>query len=421
MDWFLSQEKVGSFLDDKLIAHNLDRIRYNYFSMMKRFVIVILFLSLLGTPGQVVFARGVNASGSPQEQYTIPLPLCLPGMPNDGYCLFYGPAQTVEEIREGGIPYPIRELPASHPSSDLGKMPIYIAKINYPDDQPAPIYGTFEDAVAKKNPISYIAPGTLRYVSYVDWQAHNGNPYLLLSRGGWMRASPAAYTDFQGLEFYQNPSNDFGWVVNETPAYKEPSYNAETTGDLLRREEIIQVYNQVEAEGAIWYQIAPDKWVDSTKTKIVSFNPIPPDGVDSDRWIEINLFQQTMAVYEDGQLLYASLVTSGVTPLYTRPGLFQIYKKIPLETMQGATAEDRSDFYYLQDVPWTMYFDEARALHAAYWRTHFGYPASHGCVNLSPTDANWLYHWADEGDFVWVHDPSGETPTDPDLYGPGAP
>jgi lipoprotein-anchoring transpeptidase ErfK/SrfK len=89
--------------------------------------------------------------------------------------------------------------------------------------------------------------------------------------------------------------------------------------------------------------------------------------------------------------------------------------------MQGATAEDRSDFYYLQDVPWTMYFDEARALHAAYWRTYFGYPASHGCVNLSPTDANWLFHWAEEGDYVWVHDPSGETPTDPDLYGPGAP
>jgi lipoprotein-anchoring transpeptidase ErfK/SrfK len=68
-----------------------------------------------------------------------------------------------------------------------------------------------------------------------------------------------------------------------------------------------------------------------------------------------------------------------------------------------------------------MYFDEARALHAAYRRTFFGYPQSHGCVNLSPGDANWLFQWADEGDYVWVHDPSGQTPTDPDFYGPGAP
>jgi hypothetical protein len=388
---------------------------------LNRFLIIFVFLGLLLMQEQAAEAHSPTVSTNPQEQDYFPMPLCLPGMPNDGTCLFYGPAQTVEEMREDGIPYPIRELPAAHPPTELGEMPVYIAKINYPDDQPAPIYGSFEDAVARVNPISFIAPGTLRYVSYIDWQGHDGNAYLLLSTGGWMRASPAAYTDFQGLEFYENPSNNFGWIVNETPAYKEPSFNADTSDVVLNREEIIQVYNQQEVDGYIWYQIAPDQWVDSTKAKIVSFNPIPPEGVDSDRWIEINLFQQTMAVYEDGQLQYASLVTSGVAPLYTRPGLFQIYEKKPLETMQGATAEDRSDFYYLQDVPWTMYFDEARALHAAYWRTHFGYPASHGCVNLSPTDANWIFHWAEEGDYVWVHDPSGETPTDPDLYGPGAP
>ncbi len=389
--------------------------------VMNRFLIFFILVGFLLHPGQLVFARSNVGSGSLQEQYYFPLPLCLPGMPNDGTCLFYGPAQTVEEITEKGIPYPIRELPAAHPPKELGEMPVYIAKINHPDDEPAPIYATFEDAIAGVNPVSSIAPGTLRYISYIDWRNHNDKAYLLLSTGGWMRASPAAYTDFQGLEFYQNPNNDFGWVVNETPAYKEPSYNAEKTSEVLIREEIIQVYNQVEAEGAIWYQIALDQWVDSSKAKIVSFNPSPPEGVDADRWIEINLFQQTLAVYEDGQLLYASLITSGVAPLYTRPGLFQIYEKKELETMQGATAEDRSDFYYLQDVPWTMYFDEARALHAAYWRTYFGYTASHGCVNLSPTDANWLFHWAEEGDYVWVHDPSGETPTDPDLYGPGAP
>jgi lipoprotein-anchoring transpeptidase ErfK/SrfK len=67
-----------------------------------------------------------------------------------------------------------------------------------------------------------------------------------------------------------------------------------------------------------------------------------------------------------------------------------------------------------------MYFDGARALHAAYWRTRFGYPQSHGCVNLSMGDAHWLFLWAHEGDWVYVHDPSGKTPTDPALYTGGA-
>jgi lipoprotein-anchoring transpeptidase ErfK/SrfK len=97
--------------------------------------------------------------------------------------------------------------------------------------------------------------------------------------------------------------------------------------------------------------------------------------------------------------------------------LFQIYKKLEIEKMQGGVGTP--EYYYLEDVPWTMYFDKARALHGAYWRAKFGFPQSHGCVNLSPGDAHWLFNWAKEGDWVYVHDPSGETPTDPALYGDG--
>ena len=87
--------------------------------------------------------------------------------------------------------------------------------------------------------------------------------------------------------------------------------------------------------------------------------------------------------------------------------------------MRGAFEADRSDAYYLEDVPWTMYYDKARALHGAYWHNGFGTPRSHGCVNMSVGDARWLYDWASEGDWVYVWDPSGETPTDPELFGDG--
>ena len=87
--------------------------------------------------------------------------------------------------------------------------------------------------------------------------------------------------------------------------------------------------------------------------------------------------------------------------------------------MSGSFEADRSDYYYLEDVPWTMYFDDKRALHGAYWRAWFGYPGTHGCVNFSIGDAKWLYDWANVGDYVYVWDPSGETPTDPSFYGAG--
>jgi lipoprotein-anchoring transpeptidase ErfK/SrfK len=165
--------------------------------------------------------------------------------------------------------------------------------------------------------------------------------------------------------------------------------------------------------------VGVNQWIDRRFIRQLEINPTPPEGVTNNRWIEINLFEQTMSVYDNGQLIFATMIATGRPPFYTRPGLFKIYEKKLVETMTGSFEANKSDYYYLENVPWTMYFDEARALHGAYWHTLFGYEMSHGCVNLSIGDSNWLYAWAKEGDSVYVWDPSGKTPTDPKFYGKG--
>jgi lipoprotein-anchoring transpeptidase ErfK/SrfK len=107
-----------------------------------------------------------------------------------------------------------------------------------------------------------------------------------------------------------------------------------------------------------------------------------------------------------------------VEPYYTQPGLFQIYERKESEDM---TISVESEFYYLEDVPYTQYFDQARAFHGIYWHQFLGYVRSRGCVNLSIADARWLWEWAQDGDWVYIWDPSGMTPTDPALYTGGGP
>ncbi|MDH5606298.1 MAG: L,D-transpeptidase, partial [Anaerolineae bacterium] len=124
-------------------------------------------------------------------------------------------------------------------------------------------------------------------------------------------------------------------------------------------------------------------------------------------------------VYQDNRMIYATLVSSGLPGWWTRPGLFQVYEKLESTLMTGSLEADRSDYYYLEDVPWTMYFDQKRAFHGAFWHNNFGFENSHGCANLSPGDSRWLFQWANLGDWVYVWDPSGQTPTDPALYTPG--
>jgi lipoprotein-anchoring transpeptidase ErfK/SrfK len=165
--------------------------------------------------------------------------------------------------------------------------------------------------------------------------------------------------------------------------------------------------------------VGPDEWVHQKVVARVIPNTTPPEGVPGDRWIEINLFEQTVAVYDNRELVFATLMASGLEPLWTQPGLFQIYQKHETTPMRGSFEADRSDAYYLEDVPWTMYFDQARALHGAYWRANLGFPQSHGCVNLSVGDSRWIFDWASVGDWVYVWDPSGETPEDPNHYTAG--
>jgi len=177
------------------------------------------------------------------------------------------------------------------------------------------------------------------------------------------------------------PSRPFGWVIyNGVQPRVGPGwgYTAQPYG--LRRYQRVDILDRQEVDGEVWYRIG--------------------------------LFEQTLSVYENNRLVYATLISSGTGVFYTRVGVFQIYEKLPLETMRGAFLADRSDFYYLEDVPWTMYYDEARAIHGAYWHDNFGFRESRGCVNLTITDANWVFQWAREGDWVYVWDPSGQTPAE---------
>ena len=348
-------------------------------------------------------------------------PLCLPEAYPSGSsdCMAYGPAGQLREWAKSGLSYPQAPLPARHPDIALTQSPVYIARINLPEEEQANLYVTLDDAVNGSNAVGSIAPGQLRYVSYVDTRSVNDNAYVLLKSGYWMRASPAAYSYFQGLLFSRNPTSSFGWLVDHARARSAPGYANPEVGETIYRESYLPIYGMVHQDGTDWYQVGFDRWIERRYIRQLVVNPTPPAGVDNGRWIEVNLYEQTVSVYENGRLLFATIVASGGEPFYTRPGLFRIEEKKPLETMQGAFEADRSDFYYLEDVPWTMYFDQARALHGAYWRAWYGFAGTHGCVNLSIGDSAWLFQWAQEGDWVYVWDPSGQTPTDPSLYTAG--
>lgn len=351
--------------------------------------------------------------------------LCLAGIyltdPQD--CLPIGPSSYITQMAIVGISLPLITLP-SHPiDSQLSELPYSYALLG---EGPTPVYASLQDAISGKNEIRTIEAGRLRYVSYLTYTDTGYGRFFLLPDNTWLSVSSRVSLPHSfpgGIELYRIPGNSFGWILPFAPSVetkRSPGYNQEDyTGHSVNQYDIVQVYSTKLINNEEWDLIAPDEWIEGRYVGMVVPNTTPPPGVENGRWIEVNLFEQTLAVYDQDKLIYATLVATGLDPFFTKPGLFQIQQKLDSTTMSGSFTEDHSDFYYLEDVPWTMYYDHARALHGAYWRTAYGFPQSHGCVNLTPADAHWLFNWANVNDWVYVWDPSGNTPTDPSYYGDG--
>lgn len=160
---------------------------------------------------------------------------------------------------------------------------------------------------------------------------------------------------------------------------------------VLLRYTTVYLYDSVRVDDWVWYQIGYQQWVKQTQVAVIKPIERPVD-VDTERWVSVDLYEQVLIAYEQDTPVFATLVSSGMSEWPTNEGLFHVYVRYPRTIMAGAYGQP--DFYYLQEVPWTMYFDDDIALHGAYWHDGFGYRRSHGCVNLSITDAKLLYDWS---------------------------
>lgn len=141
------------------------------------------------------------------------------------------------------------------------------------------------------------------------------------------------------------------------------------------------------------------RWLRSDQLRTVPKpSSLPSWARKGTRWIDLSLVNQTLTLWEGDVPVYTTLVSTGRDgmgepgkTLSTPQGTFRVYQKHVTTTMDSDVADHE---FELRDVPWVMYFKGGYAIHAAYWHDDFGRPRSHGCVNLSPIDARYVFHFA---------------------------
>lgn len=237
---------------------------------------------------------------------------------------------------------------------------------------------------------------------------NEGHVWYQINYGEWMKDEDIIKTEiseFTGMEIQSHPERPFGWMVVDYWYSLEPGAEPPADAIKLPRYTFLEVYDAVEDdEGWLWYDIGGGRWMRQTYVSLVDPNQRPEDVGADEYWVEIDLYEQTFAAYVGDTMVYAGLVSSGLNRWPTHEGLFQVWDRFSKTKMSGA--EGKVDYYYIEDVPHTMFFDNDIALHGAFWHDRFGYKHSHGCVNMPPRDAEWVFYWSEGAPndlWVWVH------------------
>ncbi|MBL8058812.1 MAG: L,D-transpeptidase [Anaerolineales bacterium] len=317
-------------------------------------------------------------------------------------CPDLGPGAYRAQYAAAALPPVLPDLPLADLPRPAKALSETYARVVTPD---APLFTTPEDAAAGLA-VRTLGRGFV-FVQLVEAATAGDLPLYRVHSGEYIRAADLELvepTSFQGVQFTERPAGSFGWLVATVRPSPAPGVPAPKEVRRLARYRVVQIFGTVRVGAWNWYLIGPGQWVEQRAVSVVTFHP-PPAGVSGD-WVQVNLYEQNLVAYEGDQPVYATLVSSGLDKWATEPGLFQVYARLRADRMRGAYAPDKSDYYYLEAVPYVLYFDGDRALHGEYWHDRLGFKRSHGCVNLAPLDARWLYNWAGLGTQVWVFDPS---------------
>lgn len=136
------------------------------------------------------------------------------------------------------------------------------------------------------------------------------------------------------------------------------------------------------------------------------------DVPNGDPWMYVNLTNQTATAYRGTTAVRTFNVSTGMNykDRQSDTGTFFVWLKYDLQTMRGV---DDGVPWTQPDVPWVTYYNGGEAFHGAKWNIggiNSGNPGSHGCINMYPDDAKFVYDFLPMGGMVRVE---GTTPDGP--------
>lgn len=214
------------------------------------------------------------------------------------------------------------------------------------------------------------------------------------------RFVPVEGSPFEGAKLDDEHALPVAWVYGSKenrPTYAIEAGKVTAHGVVEKLKAIHLSSESIEAEGHRYVQSTAGFWLRSDQVRIAQLPPIPVSVSPDEHWIHVDLRSQTLVALVGSTPVFATLISSGKEAEQedkdhrTPPGEWNIREKHISTTMDGDGTAAGDLPYSIEDVPYVMYFHGSYALHAAFWHRNYGVRMSHGCINLAPLDAKYLF------------------------------
>jgi len=233
------------------------------------------------------------------------------------------------------------------------------------------------------------------YVTVAGEAVKSERKFLRTLRGTFARKYQLEQREgstFQGLVLRGEADLPVHWIVRETPLQRRSG-----EGEALIKLEDKKPVRRSRYPFVRKVTIGTGRFYEDAEGNLMpeyavgqSYKLKRPPGVGpEEKWVHVDLSEQTLVAYVGDRPVFTTIVSTGKEPGMTPVGVHRLQSKHIATSMRDQPVED--DAYSIEDVPWTQYFHNNVALHGAFWHGGFGLVRSHGCVNLSPPDARWLF------------------------------
>lgn len=250
-------------------------------------------------------------------------------------------------------------------------------------------------------------------VAWTDEVEADGTSWLRVNDQTFVRkdrVTPFDRSDFQGVKLAGDVALPLAFFKRGLHAKyaRDASGKLEPTGQTYARLSWVGLTGKSEKHGAhaMWETKDDGVWIDSRDAAIVQPQGVTPDGPHP-TWLEVAANQGWLVAFENDTPVFATMISGGKLgaarpdpdhephqPAATTPiGTWRIREKLLTATLQS-DLDDGTEFVHAE-VPWSQRFYDKYLLHTAYWHDQWGEGHSGGCVNLSPTDAQWLFAWTE--------------------------